>query len=313
MRSRRFILVVALVAFSLSSVCAQFHRKEHTIDVGLGVGLGFYNGYGYGGQREAYNADGWIKDGFLLKDLSKFGPVNEMYGASIAYRIDSHWAIQLQGFRQRMLFNDHNPLEYSTDNTFSGGKWYYSCMWNVDVMGEYYFFDDIVEVRRPSFLRKKTSMLNPYVGLGVGCSLFDSIAAPRWAAAGVRGESYPMIRNVAVGPYVVVGAGAKWHITGRWQLKAAVNYQLHFGRDRRGSTYEISEVASKVGHNVTLSLGALYAVNVEALTSGRSAYKYKWTKSRGRMKWSEASSSSRNKMKAGRKYSSKKSTRKWLD
>lgn len=311
MKNRRFILMMVLMAFSLSSLYAQYHRKEHTIDVGLGVGLGFYNGYGYGGQRDAYNVDGWIKDGFLLKDPSKFGPVNEMFGASIAYRIDSHWAIQLQGFRQRMLFNDHNPIEYSTNNTFSGGKWYYSCMWNVDAMGEYYFFDDIVEVRRPSFLRKKSANLNPYVGLGIGCSLFDSIASPRWLEGSEPGKAYPMIKNIAVGPYVVIGAGAKWHMTGRWQLKAAVNYQLHFGRDRRGTTYEITEVASKLGHNVTLSLGVLYAVNVDAMTSGRNSYRYNWSKNR--MKWSEASSPSRNKFKAGRKYSSKKSTRKWLE
>lgn len=311
MKNRRFILMMVLMAFSLSSLYAQYHRKEHTIDVGLGVGLGFYNGYGYGGQRDAYNVDGWIKDGFLLKDPSKFGPVNEMFGASIAYRIDSHWAIQLQGFRQRMLFNDHNPIEYSTNNTFSGGKWYYSCMWNVDAMGEYYFFDDIVEVRRPSFLRKKSANLNPYVGLGIGCSLFDSIASPRWLEGGESGKAYPMIKNIAVGPYVVIGAGAKWHITGRWQLKAAVNYQLHFGRDRRGTTFEITEVASKLGHNVTLSLGALYAVDIDAMTSGRNSYRYNWRKSR--MKWSEASSPSKNKFKSGRKYSSKKSTRKWLE
>ena len=67
MKNRRFILMMVLMAFSLSSLYAQYHRKKHTIDVGLGVGLGFYNGYGYEGQREAYNLDGWIKDGFLLK------------------------------------------------------------------------------------------------------------------------------------------------------------------------------------------------------------------------------------------------------
>ena len=46
MKNRRFILMMVLMAFSLSSLYAQYHRKEHTIDVGLGVGLGFYNGYG---------------------------------------------------------------------------------------------------------------------------------------------------------------------------------------------------------------------------------------------------------------------------
>ena len=51
MKNHRLILMMALMAFSLS-VGAQQQRKEHVIDVGLGVGLGFYNGAEYNGQRE---------------------------------------------------------------------------------------------------------------------------------------------------------------------------------------------------------------------------------------------------------------------
>ena len=116
MKSRRFILMLALMAFSLSSLYAQNQRKEHVIDVGLGVGLGFYSGDVYGGQRIQY-IDGW-------KD---FEPVNEMFGLSAAYRIDRHWAIQLQGYRQRMMFNDKNlEVTENLDTTFSGGSFFYS-------------------------------------------------------------------------------------------------------------------------------------------------------------------------------------------
>ena len=58
MKNRRFILMMVLMAFSLSSLYAQYQRKEHVIDVGLGLGLGFYNGDVYNGQRTQY-VEGW--------------------------------------------------------------------------------------------------------------------------------------------------------------------------------------------------------------------------------------------------------------
>ena len=157
MKNHRLILMMALMAFSLS-VGAQQQRKEHVIDVGLGVGLGFYNGAEYNGQREQYLAEGW----------KAFGPVNEMFGLSAAYRIDRHWAVQLQGYRQRMMFNDHNPLVDSTSTNFIGGKFYYSPLWHIDVMGEYNILEYI-----PSSQDVANGSLTPYVGLGLGVALFD--------------------------------------------------------------------------------------------------------------------------------------------
>lgn len=272
MKNHRLILMMALMAFSLS-VGAQQQRKEHVIDVGLGVGLGFYNGAEYNGQREQYLAEGW----------KKFEPVNEMFGLSAAYRIDRHWAVQLQGYRQRMMFNDHNPLVDSTSTNFLGGKFYYSPLWHIDVMGEYNILEYI-----PSSQDVANGSLTPYVGLGLGVALFDSIAHPRHLDDGTDGTMYPLIDKMSWGLYAVAGAGVKWHITDGWQLKAAINYQLHFyGNDRRGATLLVPTLSDELSHNITMSLSVLYALDFETIaTGGRSAYKTKWRKNG--MMWMDA-------------------------
>lgn len=271
MKNYRLILMMALMAFSLS-VGAQQQRKEHVIDVGLGVGLGFYNGAEYNGQREQYLVEGW----------KKFEPVNEMFGLSAAYRIDRHWAVQLQGYRQRMMFNDHNPLVDST-STFLGGKFYYSPLWHIDVMGEYNILEYI-----PSSQDVANGSLTPYVGLGLGVALFDSIAHPRHLDDGTDETMYPFIEKMSWGLYAVAGAGVKWHITDGWQLKAAINYQLHFyGNDRRGATLLVPTLSDELSHNITMSLSVLYAIDFETVaTGGRSAYKTKWRKNG--MMWMDA-------------------------
>lgn len=272
MKNHRLILMMALMAFSLS-VGAQQQRKEHVIDVGLGVGLGFYNGAEYNGQREQYLAEGW----------KKFEPVNEMFGLSAAYRIDRHWAVQLQGYRQRMMFNDHNPPVDSTSTNFLGGKFYYSPLWHIDVMGEYNILEYI-----PSSQDVANGSLTPYVGLGLGVALFDSIAHPRYLDDGIDGTMYPPIEKMSWGLYAVAGAGVKWHITDGWQLKAAINYQLHFyGNDRRGATLLVPTLSDELSHNITMSLSVLYAIDFETVaTGGRSAYKTKWRKNG--MMWIDA-------------------------
>ena len=264
MKNHRLILMMALTAFSLS-VGAQQQRKEHVIDVGLGVGLGFYSGAEYNGQREQYLVEGW----------KAFEPVNEMFGLSAAYRIDRHWAVQLQGYRQRMMFNDHNPPVDSTSTNFLGGKFYYSPLWHIDVMGEYNILEYI-----PSSQDVANGSLTPYVGLGLGVALFDSIAHPRHLDGGTDGTMYPLIKKMSWGLYAVAGAGVKWHITDGWQLKAAINYQLHFyGNDRRGATLLVPTLSDELSHNITMSLSVLYALDFETIaTGGRSAYKTKWRK-----------------------------------
>ena len=270
MKSRRFILMLALMAFSLSSLYAQNQRKEHVIDVGLGVGLGFYSGDVYGGQRIQY-IDGW-------KD---FEPVNEMFGLSAAYRIDRHWAIQLQGYRQRMMFNDKNlEVTENLDTTFSGGSFFYSPLWNVDVMCEYNILEYI-----PSSQDVANGSLVPYVALGAGVALFDSAAYFSPYNGRKEGNAYPLIKTMEYGFYAMAGAGLKWHITDGWQLKAAINYQLHFGQDRRGATPIVAELSEGLSHNITMSLGVLYALDFETIaTGGRSAYKNNWRKN-GMMWW----------------------------
>ena len=272
MKNYRLILMMALMAFSLS-VGAQQQRKEHVIDVGLGVGLGFYNGAEYNGQREQYLVEGW----------KKFEPVNEMFGLSAAYRIDRHWAVQLQGYRQRMMFNDHNPLVDSTSTNFLGGKFYYSPLWHIDVMGEYNILEYI-----PSSQDVANGSLTPYVGLGLGVALFDSIAHPRHLDDGTDETMYPLIKKMSWGLYAVAGVGVKWHITDGWQLKAAINYQLHFyGNDRRGATLLVPTLSDELSHNITMSLSVLYALDFETIaTGGRSAYKTKWRKNG--MMWMDA-------------------------
>ena len=297
MKSRRFILMLALMAFSLSSLYAQYQRKEHVIDVGLGVGLGFYDGGDYEGLRVPYLKEGW----------AKLEPVNEMFGLSLAYRIDRHWTVQLQGYHQRAMFKDSICEE--------SAKYFYSSFWNMDATVEYNILEYI-----PASQDITNGSLTPFVGLGLGLSMFDKMAHParvsvyndekcEWESQVVKANQFPGIDSLQLGGYAVASVGLKWHIADGFQLKAACNYQLHNGRDRRGVS-----VASERGgqyvfigeeqilqnvvdiegegnmqlnwsHNITLSLSVLYALDFETVaTGGRSAYKNNWRKN-GMMWW----------------------------
>ena len=196
------------------------------------------------------------------------------------------WRMPIPGgrnARQRMMFNDHNPLVDSTSTNFLGGKFYYSPLWHIDVMGEYNILEYI-----PSSQDVANGSLTPYVGLGLGVALFDSIAHPRYLDDGTDGTMYPLIKIMSWGLYAVAGAGVKWHITDGWQLKAAINYQLHFyGNDRRGATLLVPTLSDELSHNITMSLSVLYALDFETIaTGGRSAYKTKWRKNG--MMWMDA-------------------------
>ena len=259
---RRLMLIVTLLMGLCLSANAQYvtekpvKEKVHVLDFGFGVGWGYYMGDTYGGQRENY---------------FDFTPVNEMFGFSLGYRMNEHWSVMMQGYRQRIAFWDG----YKTGDGFKRSKMFYSPLWNVDASVEYNFLKFA-----PRAVRIKDGSLTPYVSLGVGASVFDTVANPRWLTVDgkKKGQNpYPMIKTASMdlGAYVFGGVGIKWHIVDGWQLKGSIAYQLHLGKDRRGITEGyVSQLSTERSANLAMSLSVVYALTSEEVKG--MGYRYNW-------------------------------------
>ena len=336
MKNRRFILMMVLMAFSLSSIYAQYQRREHVIDVGLGLGVGFYNGATYENLgKNASFINGETRTILPREHYLGWWPVNEMLGASIGYRIDRRWTIQLQGYRQRMMFYDRYERVLGNGTERRRSDCFYSAFWNIDAMAMFNIFEYIPEATDVA-----NGALTPYVGLGIGVSVFDSVAhvakinvydekLDTTRRVPLKENQQPGITSPMLGVYVAAELGLKWHIVDGVQLKATCAYQLHNGRDRRGITvgeergYKYSyigesDIAKNIegqlawSHNVTLSLSVLYALDFETLGSGgRSAYRTNWRKNG--MMWMDATNNYKGGAKGRGARSMKRRKPMWLD
>ena len=262
---------VALCVFADGSSVQRIRKSAKGVDpkmhweyleVGLQVGVGFHEGMAVpaeGVHRVYQNALECFADKF---------PIMETYGAVVRYSIDYHWALQLQGMRQRLYFTEE------------GKGHFYNSMWDVDVTAEYNILPYGLRVHRPKGVmgaRIRPCQVTPYVLFGLGVSMSNKNAIYRGAKLPVKDwtsedlkEMYPAIKpaggNLAASAYVPVGVGVKWRVDDNWQLKMACQYNLGIGKDPSGGTRSRQEMAAttydnmKVGvwHNVVLNIGVVY-------------------------------------------------------
>ncbi len=244
------------------------------LELGVQVGVGFHLGTNSptdGYTRVFQNA---LTQQETSEDMVRLGekvPMMETFGLVARYSFDCHWAIQLQGMRQRIYFRD---VVGSFDAQYGGklenvpypsGTYYYNAMWDLDFTAEYNILPYGLAVHRPSGVKGAQMRIypaTPYVLFGVGVALSNKEVPARQSD---EGSMFPMIRpadgNLAANVYIPLGVGVKWRIDYNWQLKAACQYHLGFGHDPSGATkgaiaYE--NLASGAWHNVVLNIGVVY-------------------------------------------------------
>ena len=170
---------------------------------------------------------------------SKF-PAFEAYGAVLRYGIDERWAVQLQGMRQRLRFE-----ELSGNETHA----YYNAAWHVDAMAEF----NLLNYAFLSTQKSKVYELVPFISFGAGASFYGANATYSYGSSTrivdgkekniclnsrERGHEYPMIKNTKAAMYIPFAVGTKLRMTANWQLKLACQYNFYlFGSDGQVDFY----------------------------------------------------------------------------
>ena len=261
MKTIKIFLVLMLV---LGPVLVS--AQTQNIEFGLQLGAGFF--MGNENPADGYtrtNEFAWMRD-------SKDMPAFETYGVLARYRFDYRWAVQLQGMRQRTRFKEVSEIN-------EDGLYFYNGIWNLDAMAEFNFLKyGFVENRNA-----KIYTVTPYVGLGIGTSLYNKHATYRWGwNDGKKNSPYPMVRvkDMGAAMYIPFAFGMKLRMASNWQFKVACQYNLYvLNGDLNGSTagvmknrkdaaeglvypkgggVELGKYKAASTHNVVATIGVIY-------------------------------------------------------
>lgn len=238
-------VLTVLLAFVLvpASVFADFREYLHRIEFGPAVGVGFYVG-----QKNPAPATHpslvrvQLYDILAFEDRATLGwPGIETFGFSVGYRFNTRWQLAAKTTRQRLAFAEY-------DESVNARGLYYNAMWHVDVMAEYNILN------YGNRMVPEIGMYNvvPYVGFGLGVTMFNENATLRAVNSGmcnerdintwqpqvgkmyVGGENDPIKNEIGVGLFIPVAFGVKWRISDIFQLKGAFQYQLYFSNKVSG-------------------------------------------------------------------------------
>ena len=177
--------------FSSTSVLAE--ERFYRLELGVQAGVAYYMG-----------------------DLAPYAFMSsaETYGLQARVKIDTRWAIQIKGQRQRVI----NYIESGNQWNVPEGR-YQTPMWHFDVAGEFNFFRFGIHQYD---IRMRN--LTPFISLGLGCTAYNVYANTE--------EQYPAVEiknstRIDYAMYIPVGVGLKWKFAPRWQLQLAWQHQIY--------------------------------------------------------------------------------------
>lgn len=262
--SKTKVLTVLFVLVPIM-MFADFREHLDRIEFGPTAGVGFYVG-----QKNPTGDLDLVR--VQSYDLLAFGeerhlgwPGIETFGFSVGYRFDTRWQLQAKTTRQRLSFAEY---DYA-----GGGKGirglYYNAMWHVDLMAEFNILNYGNKMQPDMGLYNVV----PYVGLGLGCTMFNQNATLRAVNGGDHNERdintlYPQVgkmykgkddqgqsltdpNKIGLGLYVPVAFGVKWRINDNVQLKGQFQYQLYFSTSGAGGLNSNLEGATNASYYQT--------------------------------------------------------------
>lgn len=268
------LLLILLVLSPAIVNAAPGARDWDRLEFGPAVGVGFYVGN--------YHPIASTNEGLLRIPLYDVVALNthekahlswpgiETFGFSVGYRFNTRWHLLAKTTRQRVAF-----VEY--DEGVRG--LYYNAMWHVDVMAEYNLLNYGNKMQPTSGLYNVV----PYIGLGLGCTMYNQNATLRAVNGGDMNEQnintwQPQIGKLykgkndvgevikgsnplGVGLYVPVAFGVKWRINDNVQLKGAFQYQLYFSNNKAGGLNSNIEGATAAEYYT--KAGQAAAINIQ--------------------------------------------------
>lgn len=170
------------------------------------------------GQDKMYRLELGVQAGagYYMGELAPyaFTNISEVYGAQMRVKVDSRWALQVKGQRQRVI----NKIKAENDWGLREGK-YVNPLWNFDVTGEFNFFRFGIN---PYDIRQRA--ITPFVFVGIGFAAHNVYANDT--------ISYPILETktgsrVDYALYLPVGVGLKWKFAERWQLQLAWQHNVY--------------------------------------------------------------------------------------
>jgi hypothetical protein len=183
----RFKFLLVAFAFAMPIFVSQANAaKEFQVDrieLGLSAGVGFYMGQNHIGdftRLQSYDAVGSDREGLSLKGTWPGGI--ETFGFSLGYRFNTMFNLKLQTTRQRICFVEYPDGKTSTEF----GNRYYNAMWHTDAMLEY----NVLPYGLATAGGGGVYNIVPYVGLGLGFTLYNKNATLCVKGTGPESERY---------------------------------------------------------------------------------------------------------------------------
>ena len=254
-----FLLLVLMPVFvSAASRLDGLDRLEF----GPAVGVGFYVGNYHPSSANESLLRIPLYDVVALNTYEQTHldwPGIETFGFSVGYRFNTRWHLLAKTTRQRVAFAEY-------DQGVRG--LYYNAMWHVDVMAEY----NLLNYGNKMQPEHKMYNVVPYIGWGLGCTMYNQNATLRAVNGGDQNEQkintwQPQVGKmykgkdekgdvvtdknlIGLGLYVPVAFGVKWRINDNVQLKGAFQYQLYFSNNKAGGLNSNIEGATAAGYYV---------------------------------------------------------------
>ena len=246
MNKTKVLTVLSVLFIAPVLMFADVRQHLDCLEFGLSAGVGFYVG-----QKNPVAGSDLLRiqayDAIAFGDRTTLGwPGIETFGFNVGYRFDTRWNVTVQAVRQRVCY-----AEYDKDPSTGVDVRcvYYNPMWHIDAMAEF----NILNYGNVMDAKRKMYNVVPYVGLGLGVTMFNENATLRavntsatpgdintfYPQVGKKyegdGESKVVVPNeIAVGLYIPVACGVKWRINDNVQLKGTFQYQLYFSSKGEG-------------------------------------------------------------------------------
>lgn len=235
MNKTKVLTALLMLVLLPAVVCADIRQHLDRFEFGPSAGVGFYVGKSNPSSAlpDVYRIHWYDPVKFDTKGLRDYGwPGGETFGFSVGYRIDTRWGVALKTYRQRVCFAEYDKLpENGAEKTRC---LYYNAMWHVDAMAEF----NLLNYGNVMMPEQDIYSVVPYLGFGLGVTMFNKTATLRSNMYGYDGKMFPSVglegQELAVGLYLPVAFGFKYRINDNVQLKGAFQYQLYFSGNKPG-------------------------------------------------------------------------------
>ena len=260
MNKTKVLTVLSVLFIAPVLMFADVRQHLDRLEFGPVVGAGFF----FSPSNPVASNESLVRvQMYDVMNLKKYGwdsntklgwPGIEAYGFQVGYRASARWQLQLKTVRQRMCY-------WEGDNTGMSNEvraLYYNAMWHVDAIAEF----NLLKYGNTIVPGMGISNVVPYIGLGVGATMYNKDATLRAVHSSGLDEkeingAFPAVglkNDIAVGVYVPAVFGLKYRVNDNVQLVGSFQYNLYLTKNSNlaGGTCADDFSCSKEGVNESM-------------------------------------------------------------